>query len=166
MSDFRLRPWQAADLHNLCTVANDDRIARFMLDSFPHPYGELDGLRFLTMAIESAHCFRAIEVDGKVVGGIGVHPQKDVFCTNAELGYWLAPDYQGKGIMTRAVSEMVAHGFATLPVQRIFGRVFSNNPASKRVLEKCGFVPEARLQGTILKRGEVLDELIYGIRSA
>jgi RimJ/RimL family protein N-acetyltransferase len=153
-------------LPSLCTFANDDRIARFMMDSFPHPYSELDGLRFLTMAMEAAHCFRAIEVEGKAVGGIGLHPQKDVFCTNAELGYWLAPDYQGKGIMTRAVSEMLAHGFAVLPVTRIFGRVFSNNPASARVLEKTGFMLEARLQGTVFKRGEVLDELIYGVRSA
>ena len=67
--------------------------------------------------------------------------------------------------MTQAVAEMVVHGFVVLPVKRIFARPFSNNPASVRVLEKAGFVLEARLQGTILKRGELLNELIYGIRS-
>lgn len=160
-----LRPWQADDLADLCLRANDDRIARFMTDAFPHPYAPLDGLRFLSMAMSSPERFRAIVTDAGVVGGIGLHPQSDIFSLNAELGYWLSPDFHGKGIMTRAAGEMVAHGFAVLPVQRIFGRVFSNNPASARVLEKTGFVLEARFQGTILKRGEVLDELIYGIRS-
>lgn len=159
-----LRSWQASDLEDLCCRANDDRIARFMTDAFPHPYSSLDGLRFLTLAMSSPERFRAIVTDAGVVGGIGLHSQSDVFSLNAELGYWLSPAFHGKGIMTRAVGEMVAHGFATLPVHRIFARPFSNNPASMRVLEKAGFVLEARLQGTILKRDEVLDELIYGIR--
>ena len=164
MTDSILRPWQASDLEDLCLRANDDRIARFMTDAFPHPYSTLDGLRFLTLAMSSPERFRAIVTADRVVGAIGLHPQGDILSRNAELGYWLAPAFHGKGIMTRAVGEMVAHGFATLPVHRIFARPFSNNPASMRVLEKAGFVLEARLQGTILKRGEVLDELIYGIR--
>lgn len=159
-----LRPWQASDLEDLCCRANDDRIARFMTDAFPHPYSTLDGLRFLTLAMSSTERFRAIVIADRAVGAIGLHPQGDILSRNAELGYWLSPEFHGKGIMTRALGEMVAHGFATLPVHRIFARPFSNNPASMRVLEKSGFVLEARLHGTILKRGEVLDELIYGIR--
>ena len=159
-----LRSWQASDLEDLCHRANDDRIARFMTDAFPHPYSTLDGLRFLTLAMSSTERFRAIVMADRAVGAIGLHPQGDILSRNAELGYWLSPEFHGKGIMTRAVGQMVAHGFATLPVHRIFARPFSNNPASMRVLEKSGFVLEARLNGTILKRGEVLDELIYGIR--
>jgi [ribosomal protein S5]-alanine N-acetyltransferase len=160
-----LRPWQASDLEDLCCRANDDRIASFMTDAFPHPYSSLDGLRFLTLAMSSPERFRAIVMADRAVGAIGLHPQGDILSRNAELGYWLSPEFHGKGIMTRAVGEMVAHGFATLPVHRIFARPFSNNPASMRVLEKAGFVLEARFQATIIKRGEVLDELIYGIRS-
>lgn len=164
MTAFSIRPWKATDHESLCHYANDERIARFMTDGFPHPYTAPDGIRFLSMAIEAPERIRAIEVDGRAVGGIGLHPQQDIFRMNAELGYWLAPDFHGRGIMTRAVLEMCAHGFTALDVQRIFARPFSNNPASARVLEKAGFSLEARLQGTIVKRGEVLDELIYGIR--
>jgi RimJ/RimL family protein N-acetyltransferase len=164
MTNPLLRSWQASDLEDLCRRANDDRIARFMTDAFPHPYSTLDGLRFLTLAMSSTERFRAIVIADRAVGAIGLHPQGDILSRNAELGYWLSPEFHGKGIMTRALGEMVAHGFATLPVHRIFARPFSNNPASMRVLEKSGFVLEARLHGTILKRGEVLDELIYGIR--
>jgi len=165
MTDYILRSWQASDLEDLCCRANDDRIARYLTDAFPHPYTTLDGLHFLTMAMSSPERFRAIVTDAGVVGAIGLHPQSDIFSFNAELGYWLSPEFHGRGIMTQAVAEMVVHGFVVLPVKRIFARPFSNNPASVRVLEKAGFVLEARLQGTILKRGELLDELIYGIRS-
>jgi len=122
-----LRSWQASDLEDLCCRANDDRIARFMTDAFPHPYSSLDGLRFLTLAMSSPERFRAIVMADRAVGAIGLHPQGDILSRNAELGYWLSPEFHGKGIMTRAVGEMVAHGFATLPVHRIFARPFSNS---------------------------------------
>ncbi len=48
----------------------------------------------------------AIEINGRASGGIGLHIQTDIHIKNAELGYWLAEPYWGKGIMTKAVKHM------------------------------------------------------------
>ncbi|WP_394802161.1 GNAT family N-acetyltransferase [Pontibacter ruber] len=49
----------------------------------------------------------AIEVNGEAAGGIGLHPQPDIYRKNAELGYWLAEPYWGNGIISRAIPQMV-----------------------------------------------------------
>ena len=85
-------------------------------------------------------------------------------CKNAELGYWLAEPFWGKGIITYAIQEMVEYGFKTFDITRIFAIPFGTNIASQKALEKAGFILEARLNKTIFKNGEYQDELIYAIR--
>jgi RimJ/RimL family protein N-acetyltransferase len=77
------------------------------------------------------------------------------------MGYWLAEKYWGKGIMTKAITEIINYGFQTFDIVRIFARPFSTNLNSQRVLEKTGFTFEARLKKALFKNGEFLDELIY-----
>jgi RimJ/RimL family protein N-acetyltransferase len=110
------------------------------------------------------HYILAIEVAGRVAGGIGIHPQNDVYRKNAELGYWLAEPYWGNGIMSRAIPEMVDYAFKKFDVDRIFARPFGTNLASQKVLEKAGFVLEARFEKTVFKNGTMLDELVYATR--
>jgi ribosomal-protein-alanine N-acetyltransferase len=83
---------------------------------------------------------------------------------NAELGYWLAQPFWGQGISTAAVRHMVAYGFQTFDITRIFARPFGTNRASQRVLEKSGFSLEAQFTQTLFKKGEFLDEWVYAIR--
>ncbi len=160
-----LRPWQKTDLQDLVQNANDFSVARFMTNQFPHPYTEKAGRQFLALAAthHPYHLF-AISAADRIVGGIGIHPQTDIFSKNAEIGYWLGAAYWGQGLATEAVRQMVAYGFRNFDILRIYGRVFENNPASARVLEKCGFKKEAHFHKTIFKNGVLLDELIYGLR--
>ena len=163
-ADFTLRPWRETDLASLVKYAGNPRIAQFMTNAFPHPYTEQDGREFLAIAIGNPG-LRAIDVDGEAVGSIGIFPQTDIHKRNAEMGYWLAEPFWGRGIMTRAVREMVEYGFEVFPdVTRIFARPFSTNPASHRVLEKAGFTLEARLKDALYKNGAYMDELIFAIR--
>lgn len=83
---------------------------------------------------------------------------------NAELGYWLGEKYWGNGILTRAIPQVLAFAFKTYDLSRVFARPFGTNVASQRVLEKTGFTLEAKLEKTIFKNGEYLDELIYAQR--
>ena len=83
---------------------------------------------------------------------------------NAELGYWLAEPFWGKGIITKAIKQIVDFGFKTYDITRIFARPFGTNIASQRVLEKSGFKFECKFEKTLLKNGEMLDELYYSIR--
>jgi [ribosomal protein S5]-alanine N-acetyltransferase len=106
----------------------------------------------------------AIDINGEAIGGIGIHPKDDIECKNAEMGYWLGEPFWGNGIITKAVLQMVDYGFVNFEIDRIFARPFGTNIASQKVLEKTGFVLEARFAKTLFKFGEYQDELIYAIR--
>lgn len=166
MSDlsFQLLPWEEKYLPHLIHHANHWAIARWMTDAFPHPYTEEKGLRFIQMAQTNSQAFiRAIVMKDEAIGGIGLHFQTDINRLNAELGYWLSPDYQGKGIMSKAIGEMVRTGFEHYDLVRIFARPFGTNIPSQRALEKSGFQLEARFHQNLIKNGERMDELIYAI---
>ena len=154
-----------ADLDSLVENANNLKVAKNMTDQFPYPYGEENGKQFIHFASqgEFIHLF-AIEVDGKAVGGIGIHPQGDIMKKNAELGYWLGEKYWGKGIISAAIKEMIAFAFEHYDITRIYARPFGSNTASQKVLEKNGFVLEARIEKNLFKNGAFEDELIYGLR--
>ena len=162
---FHLRPWALSDLDSLVRHANNFDIAKFMMDGFPHPYTEDNGKAFIAFATKDdpIHIF-AIDVEGEAIGGIGIHPQADVQRKNAELGYWLAEPFWGKGIITNAIKQLVEFGFKTYDINRIFARPYGTNIGSQKVLEKAGFVLEGRFEKTIFKNGEFLDELVYAVR--
>lgn len=165
MQALIFRPWTNKDLTDLVRHAHNRNIAQFLTDNFPHPYTEEDGKKFIQMALnQSPTSLFAIDLNGEAIGGIGIHSQHDIFRYNAELGYWLAEPYWGRGIMTQIIPQVVAYGFENFSINRIFARPFETNKASKRVLEKCGFELEAHLKGTIFKNDAFLDELIYSIR--
>lgn len=165
MTDFILRPWTIDDLDSLVENANNFKIAKCMTDGFPHPYSHENGKAFIAFATKDdpIHIF-AIEVNGKAVGGIGIHPQTDIQKRNAELGYWLGENYWGQGIISKAITQMIEFSFKTYDIDRIFARPFGTNMASQKVLEKAGFKLEARLDKILIKNGELEDELIYAIR--
>ncbi len=162
---FILRPWSISDLDHLVLYANNASIAKFMNDSFPHPYSAENGKAFIEFANKDnpIHIF-AIDLNGSAIGGIGIHPKTDVEQKNAELGYWLAQPFWGNGIITQAIKEMVAFGFKTYDINRIYARPFGSNIGSQKVLEKAGFILEARFEQTFFKNGLYEDELIYAIR--
>ena len=163
MLQFALRSWQEDDADSLAHFANNPEIAKNLRDAFPHPYTLDDAHTFINMASKSTSIF-AIEIAGKACGGIGLHPQQDIYRLNAEMGYWLGQPFWGQGIVSRAINHVVRYGFEHLPVERIFAVPFGSNLASQRVLEKNRFVLEAHLRATIIKNGRYEDELIYAIR--
>jgi RimJ/RimL family protein N-acetyltransferase len=160
--NFRLRKWNETDLDSLVRYANNWNVAKWLTNGFPHPYTQENGKAFLSM-IENDNPTQvfAIEVNDEAVGSIGVFPQTDIHGKSAEMGYWLAEEYWGQGIMTKVIQEIVEYGFQTFDIVRIYARPFSTNLKSLRVLEKAGFVLEARLRKALFKNGEFMDELIY-----
>ena len=163
--DFSLRPWQKDDLDDLVHYANNIKISRFLTDKFPHPYTKEDGKKFIEFASQNDPAnIMAIIIDNRASGGIGIHPLHDIERFNAEMGYWLAEDYWGNGIITQAIHQMIDYSFQYFEINRIFARPFGTNKASQRVLEKTGFVLEGELKKTMFKNGVFEDELIYAIR--
>jgi len=163
--ELKLRAWNIEDRYSLVEYANNYNIARFMTDKFPYPYTLEDAINFIEMASMAVPPnILAIEVDGKAVGGIGLHIQPDIYRKNAEMGYWLGEPYWGKGIISSVIPQMVDYGFKHWSINRIFARPFGNNKASQKVLEKAGFLLEGKFENTLYKNGEYQDELIYAIR--
>lgn len=162
---IKLRPWRMEDLENLVKYANNWNISKNMTDKFPFPYTTEKGISFIEQAnrMTPTNIF-AIEYESEAIGGIGIHPQEDIQRMNAELGYWLAEPFWGKGIISQAIAQMIDYSFQNFEINRIFARPFGTNDASQRVLEKNNFILEAKFEKTLIKNGELVDELVYAVR--
>ena len=157
-----VRPWRLDDAESVARHANNRKIWLGVRDLFPYPYTIQDAHEFLQRAInEQPEMKFCVEVDGAAVGGIGVHRGQDVHRHTAMIGYWLGEQCWGRGIMTEVVTAVTDFCFNNFPLRRISAEVFSNNPASSRVLEKAGFTFEGRLKNHVLKDGKLLDSLLY-----
>lgn len=167
MEGIQLRPWQISDCESLVENANDIEVARYLTNKFPHPYTLAHAREFIQFANSAmpVHIF-AIVLHNTAIGGIGIHPQDDVMKKNAEIGFWLGRAYWGKGIMSGVIPHILAFAFENYDITRVYARVFGNNIASQRVVEKAGFTKEAVLSKTIYKNDAFLDEIIYGYRKS
>ncbi|HEY7683698.1 MAG TPA: GNAT family protein [Gemmatimonadales bacterium] len=160
-----VRDWRAADARSLAHHANDRRIWLTLRDAFPHPYTLADAKGFLALA-EAMHprTFFAIVVEDQAVGGIGYTRHHDVERISAEIGYWLGVAFWGRGIMTAALRAVTAYAFRQhQELRRIYAVPFARNTASVRVLEKAGYRLEGRMRQSVIKDGEVLDQLLYAM---
>jgi [ribosomal protein S5]-alanine N-acetyltransferase len=95
------------------------------------------------------------------VGGIGLILGADVERRSAEIGYWLAEPYWGRGIGSAAVEAVTEWAFARFDLVRLHAGVYEWNPASVRVLRKAGNTLEARRRKSVTKDGETIDRLLY-----
>lgn len=158
----RVRGWRGDDAEALVAAANHPGVARYLRDRFPYPYTSADAAVFLGHVVPAAPGqLHAIEVDGAVAGGIGIHPGEDVERESAELGYWLTPRCWRQGIMPAVIDAYLPMVVASFGLRRVWSKVYAPNVASMRVLERCGFQREGVLRQAVVKRGEVLDALMY-----
>lgn len=160
--NLKLRPLTSNDKYRLAELANNPKVAINLRDGFPHPYTIEDAEKFIqTFAIQEPQQIFAIDYNGEYAGNIGLHKAGDVYRLSAEIGYFLGESYWNKGIMTQAVNLICDYGFEKLDIIRIHAGIFEFNPASMRVLEKCGFKKEAVFEKAIIKAGKIYDEHRY-----
>jgi len=137
-----LRPFEAADAPAVQALCGNWNVAR-MLAVVPHPYP--DGLAEEWIAGQAdnraggeEYVF-AIERDGAVIGAAGLERRAHTEAGVYELGYWIAEPSWGHGLASEAAARIVRYAFKELGVRRLTSGHFDENPASGRVLEKCGF---------------------------
>ena len=148
----------------MARLANNKKIWNNVRDQFPHPYSEKEAETFIRNQSKDASTVNfAIEYNGEFCGVIGLILQKDVYRNSAETGYWIGEPFWGKGIATKAVELIVAHGFKELKLIRIYAGVFEYNTASMKVLEKNGFQKEGISKKAVDKNGKFWDEHRYFI---
>ena len=159
-----LRAWRPSDAASLARHANNYHVASQLRDRFPHPYTLADARAFIqSVAGARPTMLFAMEVDGEAVGGIGFFPGADVERFSAEVGYWLAEPYWGRGITTEAIRLVSAYAFETCNMLRLFALPFADNGRSIRVLEKAGYTRDAVLRSSSVKFGQVRDQALYSI---
>jgi [ribosomal protein S5]-alanine N-acetyltransferase len=157
-----VRPFRAADAPSIAAVANDRRIWLQLRDLFPHPYVLSDAEAYIArVGVIDPPRSQAIVVDECAVGGVGLELLTDVNSRTAELGYWIGVEYWGRGIATEAVRLVTAWAFSAHGLLRIFAQPFAENRASRRVLEKAGYVLEGTMRRSAVKDGMVRDQCLY-----
>jgi [ribosomal protein S5]-alanine N-acetyltransferase len=164
--DLTLTPFVPDDAKTLIRHLQDQTIYQNTL-RIPHPYTKADAQWWLDHVAVLQVQYNAPSqwairhhVHGHI-GNIGMFYHGGKESHYDEIGYWLAAPYRGHGLMTAAVKALCIEMFAQRPqLVRIEAAVFSDNPASIRVLEKAGFECEGYLRNRYFKDGAHLDAVM------
>lgn len=161
-----IRTWKQTDAKALSDALSNKKILNNLRDGLPYPYTKEDALDYINFILSSDpnNTFAyAIDVDGVAVGSIGAFRRENIHYRTAEVGYYLAEEYWGKGIMTEAVRLLCSEVFAKTDIIRIYAEPFAYNTGSRRVLEKAGFQFEGIMKCNAVKNGQILDMALYAI---
>ncbi|MEM7400170.1 MAG: GNAT family N-acetyltransferase [Pseudomonadota bacterium] len=148
-----LRALQETDAAPISRLAGVYDVAR-MTGAIPHPLGEREAQDWVTRVIagEEGIVF-AIVHKGSLIGCSGYMPMDD---DHAELGYWIGEPFWGQGFATEAVRAVAGHAFDTGPFGFLTAGHFADNPRSKSVLTKLGFMPCGDEMRDSAARGEAV----------
>jgi len=124
-----LRAPRLEDAKQVAVLANERRLAENTA-GIPHPYGLDDAKQWIGAAIAQSGAF-VISIGGEVIGACGLEGTK--------LGYWIGVPFWGCGYATEAARGLIDHAFGELGYMVLTASARISNPASRRVLEKCGF---------------------------
>ena len=136
-----LRPWRETDLEDFYAYASVDGVGQ-MAGWTPHK-DKAESQSILSRFIAGKHVF-ALEHRGRVIGSLGLEPTGH--CEDLpedwrgrEIGYVLAKDRWGQGLMPEAVRAVIAECFGAQDYDFLTCGHFLRNRQSRRVIEKCGF---------------------------
>jgi RimJ/RimL family protein N-acetyltransferase len=131
-----LRAPRFDDAKAIASLVNDRRIAENTL-RIPHPYGLADAESFIATAnADDGERAFLITRGTAVLGACGIARRDG---EEPEIGYWLGVAFWGRGYATEAARGVIDHAFGDLGYDCLAGGARVSNPASRRVLEKCGF---------------------------
>lgn len=154
-----LKTFTSEDIDDFMAWATDDEVTKYMMWN---TYTSRDEATvFFTSIIDKHPYFKAICLNGKVVGSITFDKGKGAHCCKAELGYVIARKYWRNGLATNAIQEAMKTAFEDLNIERIEAYVDPTNIGSQRVLEKNGFTKEGLLRNYVIQKGVVKDRFIY-----
>ncbi len=144
-----LRRPTLADVKAITALISDLRVS-INLRRVPHPYSQDHAVEFVrSLAAEPRNTVFLIECDAAPIGVVGVDWREP---DAPELGYWLGVDYWGRGYGTEAARAVIDFTFEEFCIDALFSGARVANPASRNILEKCGF----QWSGVELHRFEAL----------
>ena len=161
-----LRPLRRSDAKDIYAWSQDPEVARYVLWS-PHTSlrdsrAYLRYMRSLYRAGLPSSWGIVLRETGRVIGTIGfMGYSPENRC--AEVGYSLSRSFWNRGLMTEALRAVLHSAFTALNLNRVEAQRDVRNPASGRVMEKCGMAPEGTLRERIWNKGEFIDVVLYAI---
>jgi RimJ/RimL family protein N-acetyltransferase len=130
-----VRAPRPTDATRVAELANDRRIAESTA-RIPHPYTLADAELWIDSTNRTAsEATFLIETGGEVIGACGF----DLRETGPEIGYWIGVAFWGNGYASEAAQAVIDHAFRERRFDALLAGARVTNPASRRVLEKCGF---------------------------
>ena len=161
-----IRKWRLSDAGDLAAALSNPKVLNNLRDGLPYPYTQRDAeayIRAMLSADEDSSFAFAVTVDDRCIGSIGAFRQGNIHRRTAELGYYLAEEYWGRGLMTQAIGQLCRWVFDNTDILRIYAEPFSYNTGSCRALEKAGFRYEGLLKNNAVKNGKLLDMKLYAL---
>lgn len=138
--DLTLRPWQENDAECLYHFAKNPKIGP--IAGWPPHTSVKDSLMIIKTVFSKKETYAVVK-DNVPIGcaGLLIHPDGNHWWGegSAELGYWIAEEYWGRGYAVEASEILINRAFEDLNVERIFATYRIENNQSKRVLEKLNF---------------------------
>lgn len=134
-----LRRFVTADAPRVELLAGDRLVAETTA-LIPHPYPEGAALEWIAThdvaaALGKEYTYAVTEPDGLLLGAVGLRPDAG---EHENIGYWIGRPYWGRGYATAAAQAIIALGFGLIDLEAITASHLARNPASGRVMEKCG----------------------------
>lgn len=165
--DLTLRPMRMGDARDIFEYASDPLVARYVLWT---PHRSLADSRAYIRYVrqgyrrgEPSSWAAVYKKSGKVIGSIGVMAWSS-FHHTAEIGYSFSRDYWNMGLATQALGTVIHSLFSCLPdLNRLEAQHDVRNPASGRVMEKCGMRREGILRSRLYNKNEYVDVALYAI---
>ena len=165
-ADLILRKPAGKDAKDIFSYASDPEVARYVLWDPHRSVSETRAfVRFLRNRIRAGFPSSWVVVlkeTGTVIGTIGFIWYSDEN-RSAEIGYSFSRKYWNRGYATQALKAVVDAVFTSLPLNRLEAQHDLRNPASGRVMEKCGLRQEGVLRSRIVNKGEYVDVALYAI---
>jgi RimJ/RimL family protein N-acetyltransferase len=159
--DLVLRPWTEDDVDAMVAGCNDPDVAHW-IPTIPHPYTRENAISFIRGEVAPEHTAFAMELDGRVVGGIGMGLNSLEY--RATMGYWVAAGARGNGVCTRALRTLARYALVELELQRVDLITEPENIASQRVAEKVGFQREGVLRAHLRHPdGRIRDSVMFSL---
>jgi ribosomal-protein-alanine N-acetyltransferase len=112
---------------------------------------------------DTGRCWAICSADNKIFYGICTLSSWNKQHRKAETGYWLLPDFWGKGIVPEALQAVFNYGFEEMNLHRIMAEVEDDNPASIAVLKKLGFTKEGTFKECKIKDGRYISLYVFSL---
>lgn len=155
-----LRKISVSDADDMFAYSSQENVTRYLLwDVHPDSIYTEHYIRYLQerYSMGDFYDFAVVSKEtGRMIGTAGF-TSFDLPNRSAEIGYVIAPDCQGRGFATEAVTRILDFGFRECCLQRISAVCMKGNLASLRVMEKCGLKREGLLRSAVFAKGEMKD---------